>query len=265
MKQQNIPTDPKEIVDLSIDNNDDSSVRNKDKDEMMVKHKEKVEMIVKVEPNIKVEGVHSSEVKSPTIIYWKDPPVLDVKGFHDNDMDGESFHKGDDANEEDEEEDKYDGEEDDKQDDEDDDDNDGYDQEDEEEDKERSPTAKRDPNLILFDEYLTFCKVVRKNRDVSYILHHNEFFRCDVCTKNLWKEISHDAHANWCRQSSFFKNKMKKSGTVLEERGVPQRLVDYFLVPCRNAEPVMPAPREVLGSDPSTPSTSNLLYCPKKN
>jgi len=62
MKQRNIPTDPKEIVDLSIDNNDDSSVKNKDKDEMIIKNKEKVETIIKVKPNIKVEGVHSSEV-----------------------------------------------------------------------------------------------------------------------------------------------------------------------------------------------------------
>jgi len=58
---------------------------------------------------------------------------------------------------------------------------------------------------------------------------------------------------------------MKESRTILEERGVPQRLVDYFSVLCGNAEPVMPAPREVLGSDPSTPSTSNSSYRPEKN
>jgi len=58
---------------------------------------------------------------------------------------------------------------------------------------------------------------------------------------------------------------MKESRTILEERGVLQRLVDYFSVLCGNAEPVIPAPREVLGSDPSTPSTSDSSYRPKKN
>jgi len=234
MKQHNLPKDPKEIVDLCEDDNNNAE------------HIPKAEAIVKVEQKIKVEG------RSTTSVNRKDPPVAEIKVYHDP--------GSDDQEEEDKENDK-----DDNKDNKDNKANDGCDAaaDGAYQDCNEHEVSQCDPKLIPFPEYLTFCKVVQ-NRVVGYLSCCNKFFPCDVCTKNLQKQISHDAHANWCRQSSFFKNKMKDSCTILEERGVPQRLVDYFSIVCGNAEPVLPAPREVLYSDPPTPSTSDSSYRPKK-
>jgi len=53
---------------------------------------------------------------------------------------------------------------------------------------------------------------------------------------------------------------MKETKNILQDRGVPQRLVNYFSALCGNAEPIIPALHSVLGDNPTTPSTSDSSY-----
>jgi len=103
----------------------------------------------------------------------KDPPVAGIKVYHDP--------GSDDQEEEDEENDK-----DNNKDNKDNKANDGCDvaADGAYQDHDEHKVSKCDPKLIPFPEYLTFCKVVR-NSVVGYLSWSNEFFPCDVCTKNL--------------------------------------------------------------------------------